>query len=106
LPKKPLKPFCHLLGDNIGGIEWVAFMPSSLCALWVIKQEQYSFQQVNLLFHQFPQDHLPPFQLLLRLLTWASQKRVTRIKIERYPLPLGQKGLLEFDREDLSLLHP
>lgn len=81
-------------------------MLASLCALCVIKQEKYSFQQVNLLFHQFPQDHLRPFQLLLHLLTWASQKRVTPIKIERYPLPSGQKDLLEFDRADLSLLHP
>lgn len=64
------------------------------------------FQQVNLQFHQFPQDRLRPFQPLLHLLTWASQKRVTQIKIERYPLPLGQKDLLEFDREDLSRLHP
>lgn len=106
LPKKPLKPFYHLVWDNIGGIERVAFMVPSLCALCVIKQEKYSFQQVNLLYHQFPQDHLRPSQLLLHLLTWASQKRVTPIKIERYLLRLGQKGLLEFDRGDLSLLHP
>lgn len=105
--KKLLKPFYHLPWDSIEGIERVAFTITNFCGFFcVIKQNKFFFQQVNLLFHQFPQDHLHPFQLLLHLLTWASQKRVTRIKIERYPPPLGQKDLLEFDREDLSLLHP
>lgn len=104
--KRPLKPFYHLLWHNLGGIERVALMLASLRALCAIKQEKCSFQQVNLLFHQSPQDHLRPFQLLLHLLTWASQKRVAPIKIARSPLPSGQKGSLEFGREDLSLLRP
>lgn len=62
-----------------------------LATLCVIKQEKYSLQQVNLLFHQFPQDHLHPSQLLLHLLTWASQKRVTPARTARCRLPSGQR---------------
>lgn len=103
LPKKAFKTFYHLLWDNIGEINGMAITLATLC---VIKQEKYSFQQVNLLFHQFPQDHLRPSQLLLHLLTWASQKRVTPIKIERCPLPSGQRGSPESGKEAPSLLRP
>lgn len=70
------------------------------------KARELFFHQVNLLFHQFPRDHLHPFQLLLHLQRWASQNQGARIKIERCLRLLGQRDLLELDKEALSPLPP